>query len=269
MALVGSSRALLSGGVSPQAARFLARTSGVDTLHRNAYINLINGLVEDGVWSLLDVLYIFATQSSANALLNLIGSSFNGTANGSPTFTANQGFTGVDASTTVYIDTGFNASIAGGKYAQNSAHVSTWQLNNITSSFPTMGVGDFGLSNNVTQIYPKFTADGNAYFRIDDGTPSGGSASSTAVGHFLSNRTGSAASQGYVNGALFSSPNATSSGLNNLNMAILALNVVTTGFSNGSSYQLSMASCGAGLNFTQASLFYSRLRTYMTAVGVS
>jgi hypothetical protein len=43
--------------ISPQAAAFLARTSGLSLVERRAYINLINGMVTDGDWALLDALY--------------------------------------------------------------------------------------------------------------------------------------------------------------------------------------------------------------------
>ena len=92
--------------VSNPAADFLARTTGLDATHTNAYTALINGLVTDGIWDKLDVFHIYATQDSTTAKLNLVSSSFTATANGSPTFTADRGFTGVNGSSTVYIDTG-------------------------------------------------------------------------------------------------------------------------------------------------------------------
>ena len=88
--------AALNGTVPSESAVFLARTSGLDTTHVNAYTALIDGLVADGVWSKFDVLRIYATQNSTTALLNLKSSSFTAVTHGSPSFTADRGFTGVD-----------------------------------------------------------------------------------------------------------------------------------------------------------------------------
>src|SRR5262245_58714994 len=109
-----------SVNITTEAAQFLARTSGLDTAHTNAYTALIDGLVADGIWSKLDLLHIYATQDSTNALLNLISSSFTGITHGSPTFTADRGFTGVSGSSTVYIDTQFNPNSGTRKYTLDS-----------------------------------------------------------------------------------------------------------------------------------------------------
>src|SRR6266404_3514163 len=74
-------------GSCAQSTAFLARTSGLDTTHTNAYNSLICGLVTNGVFSKFDFLYIYATQNSTTALLNLISTSFNSTVHGAPTFT--------------------------------------------------------------------------------------------------------------------------------------------------------------------------------------
>src|SRR5258706_16256620 len=81
-------------GLCASAAAFLARTSGLDATHTNAYINLICGLVSDGIFSKLDALYIFATQDSTTAMLNLISTSFTAsTFSGTLTFTTDRGYT--------------------------------------------------------------------------------------------------------------------------------------------------------------------------------
>src|SRR4051812_42354 len=71
--------AVARGGVANCAASttFLARTSGLNGTHTNAYNALICGMVADGTWcgSLFDAIYIFATQDSTTALLNLCAAS--------------------------------------------------------------------------------------------------------------------------------------------------------------------------------------------------
>src|SRR3954470_17782283 len=79
---------------SGHAAAFLARTTGLDVTHVNAYTALLNGLEADSLCCKLDMLHVYAMQDSTTALLNLISPSYNGTLIGAPTFTADRGFTG-------------------------------------------------------------------------------------------------------------------------------------------------------------------------------
>jgi hypothetical protein len=261
---------VVAAPAGPQALAFLNRTSGLNFAHIKAYTDLINGLVSDGVWSKLDVLYIFATQDTTTALLNLVSTSFNGTANGSPSFTADRGYTGVDASNTVYINSGFNPTTASSpQFTTNSCHVSAWADNAVTagsSGGAVMGQSGAGGSSNVTTIHARYS-DGNAYFRINDATPLSGFTSASSVGHWLASRTGASASVGYKNGSTFGTPNQAAGTITSNNFFVLAYNQNGTAAS-GSACQITMASIGAGLTATDATNFYSRLRSYMTAVGV-
>src|SRR5712664_2840319 len=92
-----------SGGCS-QATTFIARTSGLSGTETTAYTNLICGLVTDGVYSTLDALYIFATNTTTTANLNLISTNFGLTGATPPTFSADHGYTG--NGTTQFLDTG-------------------------------------------------------------------------------------------------------------------------------------------------------------------
>jgi hypothetical protein len=65
-----------ASGDAAETTAFLARTTGLDATHTNAYKALINGLVADGVFAKLDALYICAAQDLATARLNLVSSSF-------------------------------------------------------------------------------------------------------------------------------------------------------------------------------------------------
>jgi hypothetical protein len=258
----------------PAATAFLARTSGLNGTHQQAYCNLINGLVLDGVWSKLDVLYIFATQNSTTALLNLVSSSFSGVLTSvQPSFNADRGFTGVDAATNVYILTQFNPVTATSpQYVTNSCHASIWAATNVISSSSGgcfIGGGPVGQTANTTSLFPRYS-DGNAYFRINDSSASGSQgASSTSVGHWVASRTGASTSTGYHNGAVFGSPNATSGTITSqaFNVCSYGQSGANTG-SSGSAAQISMASLGGGLTATDVTNLYNRLRAYMTAVGV-
>src|SRR5258706_6363418 len=262
-------RTASGGGGGETASAFLARTSGLDSTHITAYTNLLNGLDTDGLTSKLDMLHVYATQDSTTALLNLVSSSFTGTANGSPTFTADRGFTGTNSSSTIYIDTGFNPSTASSpKFTKNSAHLSGWSLTNGTSSGPPLGVYDNPGTEVVAYIRFKYV-DGDSYYRINGQDIAGdGGATADARGHFLGNRDTGTTIQGYRNAT--ASPGFTDGGtgptIPNRNIYSLAQN--HNGTPVGCSQQMAMASIGSSLSSTDVTNFYNRLRTYMTAVGV-
>ena len=83
-----------------QGTTFLGRTAGIDAAHQTAYQNTICHLVNDniitgsltgatgGCGTLLDGLYLMATQTAAAAALNICGTSYGLVTNGAPVFTA-------------------------------------------------------------------------------------------------------------------------------------------------------------------------------------
>lgn len=234
---------------------FLARTAGLDATHINAYKALINGLVADGVWASLDLLNIFATQDATTALLNLVSTSFSpAVPSGTPTFTADRGYTGNGAAAS--INASYNPSTAGGNYTQNSAHYSSWV---VTSG---NGVWELGTSDK-TALIASF--GGNIQMRINDVAASGAiAASSGGTGHYIASRTSSTVRTGYVNGSsIGSAGSATSAAPDNANFFSLFVNG-----QGGTSDQVAATSIGGALTGTDATNFYNRLRTYMTAVGV-
>lgn len=238
-------------------------TSGLDAAHTTAYTNLICGLVTDGVWTKLDMLHIYATQDSVTALLNLVSTSFNGTTNGSPTFTADRGFTGA-AGTTVWIETGFVPSTGVHAFTQNSAHISAWSLTNSNSATAIIGIFD-SINSNSTDIYPRYS-DNLAYGRINSGNIAG-VAVADSIGHYISNRSNSTTVISYKNGSsILTNSSAASAVLSNRSMFTIALN--SNGTTAGSPRQVTMATIGAGLTGTDALNSYNRYRTYMTAVGI-
>ena len=60
----GPGPASVAAGGGSEASAFLARTSGLDTTHTNAFTTLINGLVSAGIWSKLDALWWLGTNST-------------------------------------------------------------------------------------------------------------------------------------------------------------------------------------------------------------
>lgn len=258
------------GGGSPSAA-FLARTSGLDSTHITAYTDLIDGLVADGVWTKLDVLHVYATQDSATALLNLVSTSYNGVANGSPSFTADRGFTGANGGSTVYIDTQFNGNTASSpNYTLNNAHLSVWHVSSQSLDIArgTVGAGDGTNGFSPSNSPQAYVVGGTSYtFALNsewNQALQGGSAASGA-GHWLTSRNSSSNNAGYHNAASVLGGTNTN-GIPNRNMYSLAANYA--GGPIGVPAQIAMISIGGHLTSTDTTNFYNRLRTYMTAVGV-
>lgn len=248
-----------------EATAFLARTSGLDAAHTTAYCNLANCQVSAGTWALKDFQYIFATQDTTTAQLNLISTSFAALLNGSPNFSADNGYLGVDASSTVYIDTQFKPSTAGGNLTQNSSHYSAWSLTNATSTASGGSIIGAVAAGQRNEIYPKYL-DGNAYGDINSSLFSAGVASSDSRGQFLINRSGASATQFYQNASSVLTESISSSALVALNVFILATNLGVPG--TGGGYRIAMASGGGSFTSMQVTDDYNCLRAYMTAVGV-
>jgi hypothetical protein len=246
-----------------EATSFLARAPGLDATHTNAYIELICGLVSDGIFSKFDFLYVFATQNSTAAVLNLVSaSSYNGTSVGAH-FVTDRGMTGGPGG---YIDSGFNPFTASSpKYVQDSAHIALWGVTNVggTADGP-MGVDSFA---GETEIHPLY-GDGNTYYRIN-GSAISGVANTTTAGFYLANRSSSSRVDGYKNGSnVLTNTSATSSPVQNYSFPICAMRHLFAGTTTPSAHQIAAASMGASLSATDVSNFYNRLRAYMTAVGV-
>ncbi len=268
LGMIGCNRGVGGGGGGgggtggATATAFLARTTGLDATHTNAYIALLDGLDADSLTSKLDVLHVYATQDSATALLNLVSSSFNGTSHGPPTFAADRGFTGTNGSSTVYIDTTFAPNVGTPQYTQNSAHCSAWSVTNVTDSAAIMG--SITIASSESDVWPRHSS-GSAFFRVQ-GAGATGFVNADGSGHYLANRTSSGAGvDGYKNGSSMGNTSGAS-------QPVSTFSFYTCGYANGataigSAYQCGGCTIGAGLSGTDITNLYGRLRTYMTAVG--
>lgn len=274
--LFGGALAQFSGGVgtsgvsSPnlvftatcsQSTTFIARTTGLTANRKIAYDGLICGLVTDGVWSKLDLLYIYAAPNQTTALLNLPNATYAGTNASGLVFTVDRGFTG-SVNADQWIGTGFNAATAiSPQFQQDSAHMSAWNLNNVAADATIIGPSTYNTS---FSLHAKYI-DNNAYFRLNDNAPSAdGIAMADPRGHLLANRSSSTARQAYQNAASLASYSLTSGGYPD-NHQVVALG---TSFASPQVWQSPMISLGASLTSGQVTSFYNRLRTFMTAVGV-
>lgn len=264
------------GGGCTASANFLARTSlaGADITN---YQNLICGLVTDGIitgnlsgatgcGTKLDGLYILATVNTTEALKNLCGTSFSLTVTGTPTFTAYQGYAGIDdGSTTRFLDTNYNMSSSGGVFATNSCHIMRWNNADVQGSATggaNIGAGTSG--SNATQINAWY-ADTNGYFGCNNGNfLSVSVANGTSIGMYTASRTGASVFNTIRNSSTSVYTGTDVAGtLQNTNLLILGV-----GAANGNSSSVSVSSFGAGLSGGDITLLFNRLATYRTAVGL-
>ena len=120
---------------------YLARFSSQPS---NTYKNALNQAIyrwkAAGVYSLLQDLWLFMADTSADSLRNLVTAARDATISGSPTFTANKGFSGLGASN--YVSMPFSATGIGSSSGMICA---AWYPPGTTPSF-TLGSGSGGVT---------------------------------------------------------------------------------------------------------------------------
>ncbi len=249
---------------SGHSAAFLTRASGasLDATHISAYTVLLDELDNKALSCRIDYLHTYGTQNATAAVLNLINSSYTATVNGSPTFTADRGYTGTTGSTTIYIDTNFNPVTATTPwFTQSAASASFWAINNTFQNFAAMGA--FTNTGTGTFLSPRLI-DGNAYFRIN-AQAIAGVTNANSTGHYLANRNNASSQQGYKNGSNVQTDGTGVLSVFNGNFYAIAGN--NQGTPNGSPWQLSMTHAGGPVSPADELALYNALRTFGTALG--
>jgi hypothetical protein len=246
-----SLRGVAASGNSPQVQQFFDRLSILpDSTRQILYINLINGLVSDGVWSLLDVLCLIS-QTQQLTLTNLVNNTIIPSLVGSPTFVVDRynQMNGIN-----YILTGFNPSTVSQNFTQNSAFSAACEINTTLGNAASFrSVPDSG---NITELWPKYS-NGNTLFGLNGAEqqlPNPGDTS----GIYVVSRTASNNINVYRNGTLLGSSNSASGVPEN--------NIITVGFGGGNP-KSAMFAFGGSLDTTKANAFYNRINTYLTAIG--
>lgn len=219
---------------------------------------MICGLVTDGVWAKLDLLYIFAANNSTDALLNLVGSTTTSLSATAPTFTANTGFAGNGSSATINV-TGYNYS-TGTNYTQNAASLFGWSTE--ASADNGFLVGNSTAFNSNISLTPfSFGSDTNA--AVNGATGVNSSTLSTGLGLFTASRTSSTTVTLYQNAA------STGSSTTNTSATVGSSNAWFLGVASLALYGGGIAAggVGGGLTSTDVSNLYSRVHTFLHAVN--
>jgi hypothetical protein len=246
-----------------EASTFYERTSSPPVSTQEQYNALICGLVADGTWSTLDALYKFATDSVADAKLNLVSTSYGITAHSTIKFTANRGYAGDGSSG--YLDTGFNPSTAAGHFALNSAEFGIFDNSHRSAAQSAfqMAAAD---GTNLTAICTvcALGSNGLAVWVNEAGGFNNGFADSSAAGVWIAQRTGASVESSYLDAAMHGSSTNPSSALPNADFEIGGLG----GIGGFTSDQFSYAFFGGSLTSAQIVFLTFRLFADARAAGI-
>ena len=229
-------------------------TGGITAAYAAVYTTMICGLVTDGVWPKLDLLFLFATSDVVTANLNLISTTY------SPSipslynvFSANAGYL---PAANCNVGTTFNPTTAvSANYTNNSASQFIWTNTATTDFSPAYAWGTSGALNNF--IYP-YDVGTTAYFGIQDGANFGTTAaSSTGAGFFAAVRPSSTTETGYINGSLVVTHTQASPALDNAT-AVLYQTAHYAGLAAG---------LGGPITGSDIANLYARLHVYLQTIA--
>jgi len=220
-----------------------------------AYQNtLVSDLVDEGLWTRMDLFYLLANDASDNALLNWIGPdvSFNAYQDGGASeFIAYEGFTGT-GSTRILADYAFNVDNT--NYTQNSATLAAYVRTNITEDEGVIGCH---LSQNI-YLRPR-TVAGDQNGRLNGGGI--GESVDNAYGFAMITRTASDAQALYKNGILLDTDSDESAAIPDGQLSLLSRGV------ERSTNQVSLGIVMDGLSDADASALNNIVETYMFNIG--
>ena len=197
-------------GFSPEALTLFNAITAKPMFARAGIIDdCITALIRAGVWAKLDCLYLFAAEDSQAALLNWKNpGTFDASVVSAPTFTANSGYLGNGSSS--YVTSNFNASTAGGQYAQDAA---TMFAHNGLVAILDAGIMGYVTSANCA-IFPRETGN-TASLEINGDAVTLIPASTDGSGLWSATRRSSTEVEGYRNGVSLGSVSCTSEALVN------------------------------------------------------
>lgn len=249
-------------------AAWLARTSGLTNAQKDNYCVMINKMDADSTWALGDAFYIYATNTSTTALLNILSTSFTANVQGSCTFNANSDYT-CDGSTG-YIETTFVPSSAGGNYTQNSATMLGYNLSSRSTGqmWCTMGVSNVADSNTFSYLAPNFTASGF----ISAVNTIGGDAApleTNSQGLWVTTRTGATTTTSYKNGNTTPIASSIDLSVSNPTGSYISSACKFTTVTDFSADKIAAIWLGGGLTSTQMHNLTDAINGFMTTLGIN
>lgn len=242
-------------------AYFAAMSVQPDATRKSALDTLISSLKTGGVWAKLDWLTVHAAHDEQAARVNAVNPAQVASVGVAPTFTTDRGYTG--NGTTQYLNTGWNASTAAGKFTQNDCSMGVWCGTDVSSG------AQYDCGNGNATINAR--SGTNTALTVQSAAGSSTVLSpATSVGFTSWTRTSSTAGTAYKNGASMGAISTTSATLRNATFLICAANTSTTGTvtaGNFSTRRIQALCWGSQLSGAEQLALYNALATYMTAVG--
>lgn len=246
---------------STEATAYFAAMSVQPDATRKGLINtLISGLKTDGVWTGFDIFKIEAAHDAQAARLNAVAPASNvSSAVNTPTFTTDRGYTG-DGSTS-YVNLNWAPS-AGVQFTQSNASLAIYVNggpNNAIDAEASIGV--------VGSLIVPRSAAGVVRGRLNAATTvnATGGTSATRLGLTVLDRNVSTTiyRDGAANGTLTGASTTRSSSImyqNGLN---------NSGLSNATTDRIALVFSGRSFNSTEQTAIYSRILTFLTAIGAN
>ena len=219
----------------------------------------VNGLVADGLWDKIRVLYLFSLDNASDAVLNVKDSSFTAT-NNSMAFAARQGFTGNGSN--AYLATGFNPSAQG--LAQNSATIGIYNRTGPSDVGVDIGCAPSNFSSGL-YFYSRNASD-LFVGRVNQAFTFTSASTVAGLGLSLLTRTGASSSAVYANGSLLESFTTGSATPPSFEVFIGGINTGGSALEFASK-QYASALIADGFTATDASNFAARLETALDAFG--
>lgn len=252
------------GSAVTEGSAFLAETENLvgamsvkpNAARKNLIDDLIRGLKTDGIWGRLDAFWVLAAHDSQAGRLNWkTPGTFTLTESGTGTWTTDRGWAG--NGTDGVLSSGLAPS-ACTLLTQNDGSAFAWSRSSAQSSAAffgtTTGAGLLIQPRNASDLYG---------YRVNQST-STTTANADGTGLYAATRTGANATQGYKNGAAIGSAGAVASATRSA--VVLGFGRVNNLYTT---VQAAAGGIGASLDSTQQGNLYTRLNTFMTAIGAA
>lgn len=221
---------------------------------------MVAALVAAGVWSKLDLFYLFAahTNGASEALKNWINpGTFDATNVHASAFVALEGFTGDGVND--YLNTNWNPNTDGVKFLQDDACAGAYSRSDVQDSSRVFGCAAGGTA---VYLYPYAILDGDFYLTVNQlSTSNDPNTDADSLGMFVINRAAAGSSQGYKNKSLITDDPQASVGVPSADLYILGYN--SGGLSEPTTRQISCFLAGGSLTPTEINNATDAIEAYM------
>jgi len=235
----------------------LARmTTQPDDTRKELINTTIKALKDSGVWAKLDCFYMFSAHDAQTSLLNWIKNAHNCTGVSSPTFNADQGYTGNGSSS--YLRTNYNPSSQAVNFAASAASIGCYIRT--APGTPAGSKSAFGtVETDGIILLPQFNGT-TAFFRLNSSSWST-LANTSQVGTWVLVKPNTTQITVYKDGVGTTAGRATTA-ISNNEIHLLRRSDSTPQYWDG---QMSCAFIGASLTETEAVTLTGIVKYYLTA----